>query len=244
MNPVLRDSLDVLFGERQGLPAYFYLLATLALIEFLALCTPFLGAHTWSGAGNLVRIVSSIAVLLTIYFALRVANREYAPRRFKPLVYWLDERRQPIGVVARGQVEFLAVHVVCSLILIAPLLAWAAAISRVAPTGLTAMLALIPFYALCYGVWGLAAHALWERRQDDRELILRCFIVVVVLVAMAIYLPLNPVAYLLAVLAHEEPAPFTIGPVKWPADVFHFAFHLTLGGAGLAVHRWALARGR
>ena len=244
MNPVLRDSLDVFFGEKQGLPAYFYLLVTLALIEFLALCAPFLGAHTWSGAGNLVKVVSSIAVLLTIYFALRVANREYAPSRFKPLAHWWNERRQPVGVVATGQLAFLATHVAGSLLLIAPLLAWAAAISRVTPAGLAAMLALIPFYAICYGVWGLAALALWEGRQDDRELILRCGIGVVALVAMAIYLPLNPVAYLLSLLAHEEPAPFTIGPLRWPADVFHFAFHLVLGGAGVAVHRWALARSR
>ena len=135
-------------------------------------------------------------------------------------------------------------HTAFSIVLIAPLIAWAAAISRVSPAALAAMLALIPFYAFCYGVWGLAALALWEGRPDDRELILRCFIVGVALVSMAVYLPLNPVAYLFAILAEQEPAPFTIGPVKLPADAFHFAFHLVLGGAGLAVQRWALKRGR
>ena len=55
MNPVLRDSLEVFFREGHGLPPYFYLLAFLAPIEFLALCTPFLGAQMWSGTGNLVR---------------------------------------------------------------------------------------------------------------------------------------------------------------------------------------------
>ncbi len=244
MNPVLRDSLEVFFREGHGLPPYFYLLAFLAPIEFLALCTPFLGAQMWSGTGNLVRILTSVAVVLAVYFALRVANQEYAPRRFKPLAHWLTERRQPAGVVARGQVAFLAVHAVSSLLLIAPLLVWAAAISRVAPASLALVLALIPFYALCYGVWGLAALALWERKLDNRELIVRCFIGVVVLVSMAVYLPLNPVAYLLAVLAQQEPEPFTLARIKWPADSFHFAFHLAFGGAGLAVHRWALERGR
>jgi hypothetical protein len=141
-------------------------------------------------------------------------------------------------------VAFLAVHAVSSLLLIAPLLVWAAAISRVAPASLALVLALIPFYALCYGVWGLAALALWERKLDNRELIVRCFIGVVVLVSMAVYLPLNPVAYLLALLAQQEPEPFTLARIKWPADSFHFAFHLAFGGAGLAVHRWALERGR
>ena len=244
MNPVLRDSLQVFFGERHGLLPYFYLLAFLAPIEFLALCTPFLGSQMWSGAGNLVKVVAAIAVLLTVYFALRVANREYAPSRFKPLAHWLSERRQPAGVVARGQVEFLAVHAACSLFLIAPLLVWAAAISRVAPSGLALLLALIPFYALCYGVWGLAVLALWEHKPDNRELIVRGFIGVVVLVAMAVYLPLNPVAYLFSILDQQEPEPFTIGWVRWPADYFHFAFHLAFGAAGLAVHRWALERGR
>jgi hypothetical protein len=61
---------------------------------------------------------------------------------------------------------------------------------------------------------------------------------------MAIYLPLNPVSYLLAVLGREELAPLNIAGVKWSADSVHFGFHLVLGGAGLAAHRWALERGR
>src|SRR5262249_20188967 len=63
MNPVLRDSLEVFFGRKYGLPAYVYLLLFLALVEFLALCAPFLGAQMWSGSGHLVRIVTSLAVL-------------------------------------------------------------------------------------------------------------------------------------------------------------------------------------
>ena len=226
------------------MPAYFYLLIILAPVEFLSLSTPLMGDQMWSGAGNLFKVCASVAVLLIVYFALRVANQEYAPLRFKPLEYWLRDSRQPAGVVVRGQVAFLVVHIACSVLLSAPLLIWAAAIAHAPPAVLAATLALIPFYAFCYGVWGLVALVLWERAPDSREVAIRCFIGVVVLASMVVYLPLNPVAYLLAVLGQQELAPLNIAGVKWSADSVHFGFHLVLGGAGLAVHRWALERGR
>ncbi len=240
MNPVLRESLEVFFGEGHGLPAYFYLLIILAPVEFLSLGTPFLGAQTWSGAGNLFKVCSSIAVVLIIYFAVRVANQEYAPSRFKPLEHWLRDSGQPAGVVARGQAAFLVVHIACSLLLSAPLLIWAAAIAHAPPAVLAATLALIPFYAFCYGVWGLVALVLWEGEPESREVGIRCFIGFVVVASMVVYLPLNPVAYLLAVLGREELAPLSIAGVKWSADSVNLGFHLVLGGAGLAAHRWAL----
>jgi hypothetical protein len=244
MNPVLRESLGVFFGERQGLPVYFHLLIILAPVEFLSLYMPLLGAQMWTGPGNLLKFSSSFAVLLIVYFALRVANREYESSRFKPLKHWLRDSGQPAGVVASGQVAFLVVHIVCSLLLSAPLLIWAAAIARAPLAGLAETLALIPFYALCYGVWGLVALVLWEREPERREMVVRLFIGIVALASMAIYLPLNPVAYLLAVLGREELAPLNIAGVEWSADSVHFGFHLVLGGAGLAAHRWALERGR
>ena len=141
MNPVLRENLEVFLGEGHGLPAYFYLLIILAPVEFLSLCTPLMGDQMWSGAGNLFKVCSSMALLLIVYFALRVANREYAPLRFNPLEHWLRDSGQPAGVVARGQVAFLVVHIVCSLLLSAPLLIWAAAISHAPPASLAATLA-------------------------------------------------------------------------------------------------------
>jgi len=242
MNPVLRESLEVFFGEGHSFPAYFYLLIILAPVEVFSLYTPFLGAQVWSGAGNLLKLCSCIALLLIVYFALRVANQEYAPSRFKPLEHWLRDSGQPAGVVARGQVAFLVVHIVCSLLLSAPLLIWAAAIAHAPPAGLAATLALIPFYALCYGVWGLVALVLWERELETREWAIRGFIGFVVVASMVVYLPLNPVAYLLAVLGRWELAPLNIAGVKWSADSVHFGFHLVLGGTGLAAHRWALER--
>ena len=76
MNPVLRESLEVFFAEGHGLPVYFYLLIILAPVEFLALYLPSLDAQMWSGSGNLFKVCSSTAVLLIVYFALRVANQD------------------------------------------------------------------------------------------------------------------------------------------------------------------------
>lgn len=243
MNPVLRESLEVFFGEGHGLPVYFYLLIILAPVQFLSLYLPSLDAQMWSGSGNLFKVSSTTAVLLIVYFALRVANQEYAPWRFQPLKHWLRDSGHPAGVVANGQVAFLVVHIVCSLLLSAPFLIWAAAIARAPLAGVAATLALILFYALCYSVWGLVALVLWERRPESRQVVIRCFFFFVAVVSLLVYLPLNPVAYLLAVLGRQELAPLSIAGVKWSANSVHFGFHLVLGGVGLAAHRWALRRG-
>jgi hypothetical protein len=60
---------------------------------------------------------------------------------------------------------------------------------------------------------------------------------------LIIYLPLNPLAYMLATLGRQELPPLSLAGVKWSAHAVHFGFHLFLGGAGLAMHRWALLRG-
>lgn len=242
MNPVLRENLEVFFGEGHVLTVYFYLLIVLAPVEFGSLYTQSLGEQMWRGSGSLLKVCATTAVLLIVYFALRVANQEYAPGRFKPLEHWLRDGSRAVGVVARGRVAFLLVHIVCLLLLSAPLLIWAAAISRTPLSGLVATLALIPFYGLCYGVWGLVASVLWERETEHREFIIRCFILVVVVAALGVYLPLNPVVYLLAVLERQELAPLTIAGVSWSADSAHVAFHLALGGAGLGMTWWALKR--
>ena len=240
MNPVLRENLEVFFGEGHVLKVYYYLLIILAPVQFISLYTSSLGEQMWRGSGNLFKVCSLTALLLIVYFALRVANQEYAPGRFKPLEHWLRDGSQAVGVVARGRVAFLLVHIVCLLLLSAPLLLWAAAISRTPLPGIAATLALIPFYAFCYGVWGLVASVIWERETEGREFIIRGFIFFVVVAALVVYLPLNPVVYLLAVLGRQALAPLTIAGVKWSADSLHFSFHLVLGSAGLALHRWAL----
>ena len=240
MNPVLRENLEVLFGEGHVLTVYYYLLIILAPVQLISFYTSSLGEQMWRGAGDLFKVCSVTASLLIVYFALRVANQEYAPGRFKPLEHWLRDRRHAPGVVARGRVAFLVVHIVCLLLLSAPLLIWAAAVSRTPLLGIAATLALIPFYAFCYGVWGLVASVVWERETEGREFIIRGFIFFVVVAALVVYLPLNPVIYLLAALERYELAPLSIAGVKWSAHSVHFGFHLVLGGTGLAAHRWVL----
>ncbi|HEX2827817.1 MAG TPA: hypothetical protein VHP37_15800 [Burkholderiales bacterium] len=242
MNPVLRENFEVLFEEGNVLTVYFYLLVFLAPAAFGALWTQSLGEQMWRGSAMLLEICASAALALIVYFALRLANHEYASRRFKPLEEWLRGGPRALRVVARGRVAALLAHLSCLLLLSTPILVWAAAISHTPLFVLAAALALIFFYGFCYGVWGLAASVLWERERETRQFAIRCFTLVVVVAALAVYLPLDPVVYLLAVLGREEPAPFRVAGVSASAHVLHFAFHLALAGSGLVAHRWALKR--
>jgi hypothetical protein len=242
MNPVMRESFEVFFSEGHGLAVYFYLLSILAPVQFLALYLPSLDSQMWSGSGNLFKVSSSTALILITYFALRVANQEYAPWRFQPLKRWRDSGHAA-GAVAKGQLGFLVVHILCSLLLSAPLLIWAAAIARSPLASVAATLGLLSFYALCYGVWGLVTLVWWERRLETRQVVIRCFGFFFAVATLLFYLPLNPVAYLLAVLGRQELAPLSIAGMKLAAGTVHFGFHLVLGGAGLILYRWALRRG-
>ena len=243
MNPVLRESLEIFFAEGQGFAIYFYLLIILALVEFLSLYLPSLDAQMWSGSGNLFKVCSVAGLLLIVYFGLRVGNQEYAPWRFKPLRYWLRDSGQPPTVVAQGQLAFLGAHLLCSLLLSAPFLVWAAAIARTPLSGLAATLALLAFYGFCYSVWGLVTLALWERRPETRQVLIRCFFFFLVLATVLIYMPLNPAAYLLGVIGRQDLPPLAVAGMKWPANTIHFGFHLLLGTTGVAAHHWALRRG-
>jgi hypothetical protein len=241
MNPVLRENLVVLFDEGHVLTVYFYLLVFLAPIEFGTLYSQSLGDPMWRGSGLLLKVCATAALVLIVYFALRLANQEYAPDRFRPLGEWLREDRRAVSVVAGGRVAFLLVHISCLVILSAPLLIWAAALSQTPLANLLATLVLIPFYAFCYGVWGLVASVLWEGERESREFVARLFTFIVIVAAMAIYLPLNPVMYLLAI-GGDDMAPLGIGGSGWSTDAMHFAFHFVLGGSGLIAHRLALKR--
>jgi hypothetical protein len=240
MNPVLRENLEVLVDERHVLIIYFYLLIFLAPVAFGALYTQSLGEQMWRGSGLLLKVCATAALVLIVYFALRLANHELAPERFKPLEHWLRDGRHAALVVARGREASLLVHISCLTLLSSPFLIWAAAISHTPLSGLAATLALIPFYALCYGVWGLVASVLWQGERESREFIVRLFILIVVAAALPVYLPLNPVIYLWGILGGEEAAPLSIAGFSGSAATLHFAFHVVLGGSGLFAHRWAL----
>ena len=241
-NPVWRESLDVYFDEGHGFAVYFYMLVILAPVEFLSLYVPSLDAQMWSGSASLFKVSAVTALVLMVYFALRVANQEFAPWRFKPLKHWLRDQAQPVASVSWAQLYFLVVHVGVSLLLYGPFLVWAGAIARtpLAIIGLT--LLLLPFYSLTYGVWGLATLAVWERRIESRQVFIRSFFVCLIFLSALFYLPLNPVAFVLALLSRQELPPLSLFGWQWSGTVVHLTFHFLLGAAGYAVHRWALAR--
>jgi hypothetical protein len=241
-NPVLGESLEVFFGEGHGFAVYFYLLIILAPVEFLSLYLPSLDAQMWSGSASLFKVCSVTALLLIAYFGLRVANQEFAPWRFLTIRRWIRERGLPAATIGKGQLTFLALHIMFSVFLCTPFLIWAAAIARTAPERVAGALALLLFYALTYSVWGLVTLVLWERRVESRQVFIRCFFFSVALLSALVYLPLNPVAFLLAYLGRQELAPLTLLGVRWSATTLHFAFHLSLGGLGLAAYSWALRR--
>jgi hypothetical protein len=241
-NPIWRENLTVFFVEGHGYQVYFYLLAILAPIEFLSLYVPSLDAQKWSGSASLFKVSAVTLLLLLIYFSMRVANQEFAPWRFKPLRHWLREQGYGTVLVGQGQLAFLVAHVALSLLLAAPLIAWAGAISRTPLERVGATFLLLAFYGVIYGVWGLAALALWERRGENRQVFIRCLYVGLVILSSLFYLPLNPVGFLLAYLNRQELAPFMLFGSAWPAPWAHFIFHLSFGGAGMALYRWGLRR--
>jgi hypothetical protein len=241
-NPVWRENVAVFFGEGHGFAVYFYILVILVPVEFLSLYVPSLDAQMWSGSASLFKVSAVTALMLLVYFALRVGNQEFAPWRFKTLKHWIRGQGHSAAWIGQGQLAFLSAHTALSLLLCAPLLVWAGAISRTPPDRIAVTLLLLLFYALSYGIWGLAALALWERRLESRQVFIRCFFVTLILASALFYLPLNPVAYLLAYLSRQELAPLALFGWQWPAALVHFTFHILLGAAGYAAHRWALNR--
>src|SRR5262245_63755660 len=107
-NPVLRESLDIFFAEGHGFAVYFYLLIILAPVEFFSLYLPSLDTQMWSGSANLFKVCAVTALLLTVYLALRVANQEFAPWRFKPIKSWVRENGLAIFTVGQGQLDLMS----------------------------------------------------------------------------------------------------------------------------------------
>ena len=241
-NPVWRESVEIFFSEGHGFQVYFYMLIILAPVEFLALYVPSMDAQMWSGSASLFKVCAATVLMLMVYFSLRVANQEFAPWRFQRLSHWLGQQGQAPAAISRARVCFLAAHVGLSLLVCAPLLVWAGAIARTPLASLAAAFSLLPFYALSYGVWGLVALALWERKPENRQVFIRCFFTALVILSALFYLPLNPIAFLLANLSGRELAPLALFGRPWPAAWVHFAFHLMLGSAGYALQRWVLQR--
>ena len=241
-NPLLREGVEIYFSQGHGFVVYFYLLIILAPVEFLSLYLPSLDAQMWSGSASLFKVCALTALLLTLYFAVRVANQEFVSWRFQPLKRWTDDRGESLRTIAQGQLTFLSLHSGFSLLLCAPFLIWAGSISRTALSRVAVTLCLLFFYMLVYAVWGLFALVLWERRAETRQVFVRCFLFAFFIASALVYLPINPAAFLLAYLSGEQLAPLALLGVHWPANSVHFAANLLLGGLGIAAHRWALRR--
>ena len=65
---------------------------------------------------------------------------------------------------------------------------------------------------------------------------------VLTILSLLLYLPLNPVAFLLAVLSRQEYPALSIAGYQWHAGTIHFFVHLLFIGLALLAHRWALRR--
>jgi hypothetical protein len=241
-NPVWRESVEIFFTEGHGFAVYFYLLIIIAPMEFLALYIPSLDAQRWSGSASLFKVTAVTVLLLIVYFALRVGNQEFAAWRFKSLRHWVRERGQSAVTISRAQTCFLVTHVALSLVLCGPFLVWAGAIARTPPANIAAIFLLLPFYAVTYGVWGLASLALWERRLENRQVFIRSLFTCLVILSALFYLPLNPVAFVLAFLSRQELPPLALFGMQWSGTLTHLMFHIVLGTSGYLLYRWALTR--
>jgi len=241
-NPLFREGVRVYFMEGQAFPACFYVLILLSIVELLTLFLPSLDSQMWKGPANLFKISSITALVLVIYFALRAANQEFVPWRFLPLRRWLRQEGLAVRDVVLGHLGILCVHVSVFALLCLPLLIWAGAISRAAPLSILSAFSLLLFYSLSYGLWGLVALALWEHRIENRQVFIRALFISLIFLSALVYLPLNPIAFLLHYLENREMAPLVLWGWPWRATAIHFVFHIFISGAALLLFRWAVKR--
>lgn len=242
INPVLEEGVRVYLIEGHGFTAYFYLLATLAGVEFMTLFFPSLDTEAWRGSANLFKVCSATALVLAVYWLLRLVNQEFVPWRFAPLKQWLQEQEVGPWKLALGHIALLSLYLFLMLLLAFPLLMWAGAIARAAPSSVLSLLLLILFYGLTYGIWGVAALVLWERKFEVRQVFLRCFFISVVFLSAVAYFPLSPIAFILAYLGERELPPLVLWGWQGSAQAVHFLFHLFILASGLFVYRLALKK--
>ncbi len=241
-NPVLHEGIDVYFTEGRGFMVYFFYLIILALIQFLILVLPTGDPRFWMGPAYLFKLSSVAALLLLVYFSLRITNQEFMTSRFQLTKHWFVQGKMSFTGVALGQISLLSLHLLVFLLLSFPLLGWAGAIEHTPVGAILSTLLLLFFYSFTYSVWGLFALALWDHREDSRRVFIRCLLVCLLLVSGLLYLPLNPVAFLLYHLEGLELSPLKLWQWQWDAPTVHFAFHFSLLVAGLLFYGVALKR--
>lgn len=243
LNPVLREAVNIYWVEGQVFPAYFFYLVIFATLQLLWLILPTGESQFWVGPEYLFTFSSVAALLLMVYFSLRLADVEFVPWKFSSLRHWLQEEGLGVGTVASALLGVLAVHVMLLLLLSLPLLTWASAISRASleATGFTAMLLFL--YAVSYGVWGLVGLAMWEKKVDNRRVFVRWIFVCFLLFSYLLRESLNPIAFLLYRLGRLDmsQAGFYLG-WQWTPSMVHFGFHLLVLTFSLGLLGWSLRR--
>ncbi|TMA13254.1 MAG: hypothetical protein E6J89_01980 [Deltaproteobacteria bacterium] len=241
-NPVLHEGLQVYWIEGHAFVPYACVLALLAPIEFLTLFLPSLDPQAWMGPANLFKASSIAALILITFFVLKLTNQEFVPWKFQPLRRWLEQEGVSTSECAQAQLALLLGHALFFVSLSAPLLIWAGTVARAGAGVILTILLLLLLYSVAYGVWGLAAVSLWERKAENRQVFVRALFGVAVFLSALFYLPLNPIAYLLSYLGRKEMAVLVVGGWKGSATMVHLSFHFLLLVSGLVVYRLGLRR--
>lgn len=242
LNPVLREGIQIYLVEGESFVVYLHYLLFLAAVECVALYLPALDAQAWRGAAYLFKVSSAACLVLAVYFTLRLANHEFALGRLTALRHWLTREKLTLPQLAAGQLSLLCLQAAILTLLALPLLLWAGAIARTAAEMVLWSIFLVLLYSLAYGVWGLLGAAWFEHRVESRQVFIRCWTISLVGVTSLVYLPLNPVAFLLARLEGKEFAPVTVWGWQGSVPAFHLLFHVLLFALGLAGYLWALRR--
>ncbi len=242
MNPIFQEGARVYLIEGEALAAYFFLLVILALVESSTLFLSSYDPEIWMGTAYLFKISAVSALILTVYFGLRISNQEFVPWKFLPLKRWLNQEGISASQVAAGQLALLFLHSFLLVLFSAPLLIWAGAIARVPAGALGVTFFCLLFYSLAYGVWALAAVTFYEHRAESRQVFVRCIFISLVFLTALVYLPLNPIAFLLSYLGKKQSAWLIIRGWRLSAPAVHWLFQLIVLASGLFVYREALRR--
>ena len=242
MNPVFQEGVRVYLIEGESFAAYFFLLIVLGLVEFSTLFLSSYDPEIWMGTAYLFKVSAVSALILIVYFGLRIANQEFVPWKFFPLKRWLRQEKISVSQFASGQLALLCLHSFLLVLLSSPLLIWAGAIAR-APAGAVGFTVfLLLFYSLTYGIWALVALAFYEHRGESREVFVRCVFIGLVFLSALVYLPLNPIAFFLSYLGRKHAASLAVWGWQLPVPTIHLLFHLFVLASGLIIYREALRR--
>jgi hypothetical protein len=241
-NPVLQEGLQIYWLEGHAFFPYAYVLAFLAPIEFLTLFLPAMDPQAWMGPANVFKASTIAALVLISFFILKLTNQEFVPWKFRTLRSWIVQEGVSRWSCAQAQMCLLAGHALFFVLLSAPLLIWAGGVSRASSIVVATTLLLLLLYSLAYGIWGLAAVALWERKPENRQVFIRTAYAIFIVLSALLYLPLNPIAYLLSYLGGREMSVLVVGGRTWSASGIHLLFHFLIFLSGIMVYRFGLWR--